>query len=201
MHRTTWKVLLVAALAALAGCSKDKLTEMVDEAKQQVSENVDKASQAVQEKAKAAGGAAAAAGNSAQQQLGLAGSMEFTLDAPVKTKGCYVLFLAGRGGRPSVLQLRSYAAADQEAFPSALIQAQTEAASLNELVGKTVAAQTFVQAEPSGPVWHTIGAQPLQLTIKAVADKQLTAELTGSAVNTATGQSAPVSGKIDGYLE
>lgn len=191
----------MAALAWLAGCSKEKLSEMVDEAKQQVSENVDKASQAVQEKTKAAGNAASAAGNSAQQQLGLAGSMEFMLEAPVKTKGCYAAFIAGRGGRPSVLQLRSYAAADQEAFPSALIQAPVEAATLGELVGKTVAAQMFVQAESSGAVWHTVGVEPVQLTIKAVAEKQLTAELTGAAVNTASGKAAPVSAKIDGYLE
>jgi hypothetical protein len=126
--------------------------------------------------------------------------MEFTLDAPVKTKGCYVTLIEVRG-RPSVLQLRSYPSADQEAFPSALVQAQIEAASLAELVGKTVPAQSFVQAEESGTVWHTSGGEPVQLTIKSVADKQVIAELAGAAINAATGESAPVSAKIEGWLQ
>jgi hypothetical protein len=194
MPRTSWPALTLVVLACLTGCSKEKISELVDQAKEQVSENVDKASQAIQQKAKTASDAA-------QQQLGLAGSMEFTLDEPVKTKGCYAAFIAGIGGRPSVLQLRSYPSVAQEAFPSALVQAEVETGSLADLVGKTVAAQTFVQAEPSGLVWHTVGGEPMQLTIKTVADKQLIAELTGVAINTATGQTAPFSGKIDGYLD
>jgi hypothetical protein len=97
--------------------------------------------------------------------------------------------------------LRSYLSADQESFPAALVQAQVEAASVNELAGKTVPAQSFVQAEESGPVWHTVGGEGVQLTITSITDKQVVAELTGAAINTATGQTAPITGKFEGRLQ
>jgi hypothetical protein len=201
MHKSSWGAAALLLLLGACGCSKEKLNELVDQAKEKAAAGVDQASQAIQEKAKEATQAASAAGSSAQEQLGLAGSMAFTLDAPVTTKGCYVSFIAGRGGRPSVLQLRSYRAADQEAFPSALVQSQVEAASLNELAGQTLQAQSFVQAEESGPVWHTAGSEGVQLTIKAIADKQVVAELSGDAINTSTGQATPITAKLEGWLQ
>lgn len=194
MFRSLCFLAWVAATLFAGGCSKEKMSELVDQAKEQVSENVGQASQSLQQTAQAAS-------DTAQQQLGLAGSMQFALDAPVTTKGCYVAFIAGHGGRPAVLQLRSYPTADQEAFPAALIQAQVEAQSVNDLVGKTVSAQAFVQAEPSGAVWHSVDGEPVQLTIQSYADKHLMGALTGKAKNTKTSQTLDLTGTIDGWLE
>jgi hypothetical protein len=192
---------LLAALLGATGCSQEKVNELVNQAKQQAAESAEQARQALDQQAKAASEAASSAGNQAQQQLGLAGSMQFALESPITTKGCYVAFLPGSEGMTAVLQLRSYPAVDQEAFPSALVQAQVDVSDISRLAGQTIPAQVFVQATSNGTVWHTVGVEPAQLTIEAVTGKQITAAIAGHAVNTATGQSVPLAGTFDGHLE
>jgi hypothetical protein len=183
----------VALAACLAGCSKDKLDEIVEQAKQKAGE----VSQSVQETAKAAQQSAAQAAQTAQEQAGLAGSVEITLDAPVKTQACYARLVAFRDGRPGMLQLTSHWLTPQEAFPSILIHAQTEAASLSELAGQTLAAQVFVMPQSGGPVWRTAEGETAQLKIVSVDDQSLKAELVGGTLIQVGGeQSATAFGPI-----
>jgi len=184
------------ALATL-GCSKEDFTELVDKAKNaategssQVAENVEAAKQKM---------ASASAG--VQEQLNLAGRIELSVGEPARTDACYVNFVPQGSGRPTILQLQSYRSAAQESFPSIFLQAQTNAESLTELVGKTLPARLFVQPQQGGPVLFSQDAEPVALKIVSVDDKTLAAELvSGSLLNTASGTSIAATGTFTGTL-
>lgn len=192
-HHRRATLVILAVIAT--GCSKEDLTGALDKAKNAVTENAAKAKQAVQ-------GTMADTTQQVQEQLNLAGSIELTADAPIKTDACYVRLLPQGSGRPTVLQLQSYRDAERETFPSIFLQAHVQANSIGELIGEPLAARLFVQREAQGPILFSEVATPIELKIIAVEDKLLTAELSGTALrDTATGAELPVTGKLTGVFE
>jgi hypothetical protein len=183
--------LLMPLLVLSSACSKEKLSELADKAKQTVTEQADKVAQK-----------AGAATDSAIADLGLAGKCELVIDEPVTTSACYVTFIAQAPGRSNVLQLRSYRDPSQESFPSVMFQAQVAAGGLSELVGQAIPGQLFLQKVENGPVWSCNTGTKVELKVVAVDEKLLTAELASGAVRSSqSGMDQPVSGTISAVLQ
>jgi hypothetical protein len=190
MRFTPLPIALVVALLPLAGCNREKLGELADKAKQAVTESAEQ----VKEKA-------GVVTDATKEQMALAGSCEVMLDAPIASSACYVTFLQQASGRPNVLQVRSYRNANQESFPSLMLQSQVNANGISELVGQTIPGQLFVQPAQDAPVWFCPPGGHVDLKIVAVDDKQLNAEIIGGSLrNSRTGGDQPVSGKLTGVL-
>lgn len=191
---------LAWALAGLglAGCSKDELNELVEKGKSQV----EQASQSVAETTKNVSDQVGQAGEQTKQQLGQAGDMQLQLDAPLKTSGCYVRYLPPLGGRPGVLQLRSYAQAEGETFPSVLIRCTTSAENAAALRDQNLTGAMFVQGTQGGPVWQSEAATPVQLKVTQVDDKTFVAEITGGAMRSfPDGKAGMVNGRVTGVWQ
>lgn len=197
-------LLAVAQLVAIIGCGGKSVSEIAgsirDAARQgadQVTKSVGEAAgQVQQEITQKAENVTDAAGG----ELGLAGKIELTVDAPLQTKACFARFIPSQVGRPSILQLQSYRDSQRESFPSVFARAQIPTGGLAELKGQTVAAQLFLQSESNGPTWYSKSA-PVQLKITAIDSKLLTAEIAGGALyNTASGATQAVKGTFQGAL-
>ncbi len=191
LRKTPAVYLLVSAAGiGLAGCNRQEVQDLFDKGVEQAKK--------VQEKVtKEAGGVS----DLVQQQLDLAGNLQLSLSPPLNRDACYVKFVPAVGGRPSVLQLQSYRAADQEKFPSIFLQAHVTAESLTELVGQSVPAQLFVQVQQDGPVWFADSDHPVELTITAIDENFLTAELiSGALQSTDDAAAASVTGRFTGVL-
>ncbi len=192
-HHRLAAILILAIIAA--GCSKEDLTGALDKAKNAVTDSAAKAKDVVEEKM-------ASTTDQVQQTLNLAGSIELTAGAPIKTDACYVSLIPQGSGRPTVLQLQSYRDADGESFPSVFLQAHVQANSITELIGEPLAARLFVQREAQGPVLFSDAATPIELKITAIEDQVVSATLTGAALrDTTTGAEIPVTGSVTGVLE
>ncbi len=55
-----------------------------------------------------------------------------------------------------------------------------------------------MQTEAGGPIWHTMADGPAQIVIRSVAADGFAADLQGVFVNSATGASQAVTGKLSG---
>jgi hypothetical protein len=190
MPSIRWMLGMAGLLLLLfaSACSKEKLNEMADKAKQAVTEGADK----VKEQA-------GLVTDSAKEQLALSGSCELMLDASITTNACYFQWLPQGSGRPNVLQVRSYKDPAQESFPSVMLHSQVPANGLSELVGQTIPAQLFVQAAQDQPIWSCPEGSPIEVKIAALNDTQLNLEITGGSVrNSQTGGMQTVTGKLVG---
>ena len=167
-----------------AGCSEDiDVGKVVDQGVQRVRQEVVKGVEQV------------------KQQTSLAGEMELALNPPVQVKACYASLIVVDADRPAVLQLRSYPDPDAELFPSVFVRAPVQAKSAAELVGKTVSAQVFVQAQQDGPIWHSREPDGVQLRIDEAAAGAIKGTFVGGQlVSTETGQAMDISGSFSGTL-
>lgn len=193
----SWRLraLLVLVAVVAFGCSKEDLTGALDKAKNAVAENAEKAKSAVQEKMETTT-------EQVQEQLNLAGNFELTAGEPVKTGACYVRLIEQGAGRPSVLQLSSYRDAERESFPSVFLQAQVDATSISELIGKPQSGRLFIQREAQGPVLFSESASPIQFNITSVDEQLVSAELTnGTLRETQSGIEIPITGTLTGVLD
>lgn len=160
-------------LAVVIGCGT-KVAETVQQTASDVTKSV---TETVSEKVDSAK-------TGVQEQLQMVGSSELTLDpaAPVKTPSCYATFTPATDGRPSVLSLRSYRAADKEVFPSFYLQAIASQDTVGELAGQTLPAVMFVKTAEDAATWYTAGDQLVQLKIVSVAEGEVTAEVVGGSL-------------------
>lgn len=189
--------LALVAAVALAGCGDTNISEITSTIKDTASQG---ASQ-VTEKVKEATATASKSVTTVTETLELAGSMELSVNAPMKTGGCYVHLIESPSGRPTILQMQSYKSKDQESFPSVFIRAEVPTGSASTLAGQTVAADMFVLAAADGPLWFSRKA-PVQLKIASVQEKVVSAEIVGGELfNTADGTSSPVKGSCSGALQ
>jgi len=180
----TQSMLPVLALACLVGCKEGGVSDAVREGVEGVKEAVSQTTEAVKE------------------HTSLAGSIELTVDKPLKTGRCYLALVSLTSGRPGILQMTSYQNAGDESFPSVFFRAEVSAAELAELVGQEVAGQLYVQAVKDGPVWHSADDRPVRVAITSAADGSIEGEVRGGdLVNTDTGQSNSVTGKFAGSLQ
>jgi hypothetical protein len=171
-----WRAIRLIALAvsvAAAGC--DKVSQLTEQAQQVVS-------------------------NTVEDIKPESSSVELQIERPVTAKGCYASLLRV-GGRPAVLQVASYRDPSHESFPSFFLRAQTEQTEPGALVGAVIPAEVYVQPEADGPIWHTAADQPAQIVVRGAAADGFAADLQGVFVNSATGASQSVTGKLNGSLK
>lgn len=192
--------MMALATLLVAGCDTD-VGELASSVKEAASEGVDKVSETVSETAAEVQDTVQDATDTVSEGVGLAGSIDMTLDSPTQVGACYAKFVQPASSRPGVFQLQSYRDAADESFPSVFVQAQVSAATVAELTGQTLPAQMFVQSTQDGPTWHT-ETDPVQIRIGAVEDELVSAEIVGGAlVNAATGASQPIQGTFSGVLQ
>ena len=130
------------------------------------------------------------------------GSLELSLDGPVKTGACYATLILSHSTRPAVLQLTSYENESGETFPSVMIRAEVVAAAPADLRGQSVVAQLFAQTTKDGPIRHTERGGGVELKIVEVNSDTITGEIVmGSVANTETGQSIDITGKFTAMLQ
>jgi hypothetical protein len=170
----------LASVAIAAGC--DKVSKLAGQATEQAQQVV---SNAVEE---------------IKQTAGAAGSVELQLEQPVTAKCCYASLLKVNG-RPTVLQVASYSDPSGESFPSFFLRATTEQSDLAALVGSAIPAEVYVQAEADGPIWHSTADQPAQIVIRSAAADEFAADLQGVLVNSGSGATREVTGKLSGSLK
>jgi len=196
---------LVVALVALGipwiiGCDTD-VGELTTSIKDAATEGVEKATQTVSESAKEAKETIQDTTATVSEEVGLAGSIDMTLESPIQIGACYVEFVQPTSSRPGVLQLQSYREAASESFPSIFVQAQVSAATVAELVGQTLPAQVFVQTTEDGSPWHT-ETDLVQITIVSVDGRMVSAEVVdGTLLNANTGDKQPIQGSFRGVLQ
>jgi len=183
------------------GCSTEDLGNLVDKAKNAASEGTEKVKEAVSQEVESVQEKMGAASTEVQEQLSMAGTIELTAGAPLKTDACYARLIAQGARRPAVLQLQSYRDANSESFPSVFLQSQVEVSSPSELVGKIVSARLFVQRDAQGSVLFSETESPVELRIVSLEEKLLSAELVAaSLLDTATGESVAATGRFEGVL-
>ena len=130
------------------------------------------------------------------------GSIELTLDEPVKTGTCYASLIVLPSGGRRLLQLTSYQEPKREYFPSVFLRAEVSADTPAALVAQKLTAQAYVQVRQDGPVWHSLPDQPVQLTITYGGDTGVEGELVGGRlVSSETGQAIDVKGKFTAQLQ
>ena len=177
---------LICSLIAisLASCDKEKIQETVNKGVEQTTTVVEQTVETV------------------KQEANLAGSMELTTNPPIAAKACYAELIDTGEGRPNVFRLASYKSTELERFPSILIEAHVEEASLSALAGKTIPAKVYAQLSEDGTVFSTSGSAPANVSITAVDDKSLTCECTGANLTSSeSDESTSVTGKFVGLLE
>lgn len=176
------------------GCSKADFSQVVDKTKQTISDGAGKVKQEV------VGGVEKVRGD-AKEQLRMAGSAEVDLDGTSTTPACYAHFLPQGGGRPSVLQLRSYREMASIAYPALFLQAQVAAGGASELVGQTVSAKFFFQSDEKAPVWFSPPGTHVELRIVAADAGSVAAEFSGGSVqNSESGAVRPVKGSVSAVV-
>ena len=117
------------SVSDIAGSIRDAAQQGAQQVSKSVSETAGQVTQEAQRVTDKVGG-----------ELGMAGSAELTIDAPLQTKACFAKLIASQVGRPSVLQLQSYRDARDETFPSVFVRAQVPTGGL------------------AGPVWSASSA-------------------------------------------
>ena len=136
----------------------------------------------------------------AAQATGISeGSIELTLDAPLKTGKCFARFTPKGASRPAVVQMMSSASVESEEFPSVLLWATGDAASATDLVGKTLEGHLFVQREPGRGTWSSSTLQPIAIKVVQADLLSITCEVAEVEMAQADGDgSVKASGKFVG---
>jgi hypothetical protein len=173
------RAIWVLAGTALLGCGETKLPTL-EQAKQAVTESVEEVTEQAE---------------TAVATVLPTGSIELTLDAPLKTPAAYVRVSRFSAARPTVVQIASYEDPAAEQFPSVLLRAELPAGPPASLAGQTLEAQAFAQATSGGAVWHSTA--PIEIRITAEDEKSLTGEIVrGEMLNVASDVKVQLSGKF-----
>ncbi|MGI9471628.1 MAG: hypothetical protein ACR2NZ_08870 [Rubripirellula sp.] len=158
-------VLLMPAviLCVSLGCSKEKLTEAINEAKAKTQSIADSAMTEVEER------------------LPESGSIALQMDAstdPIQRAGVELISIGD--GRPNVVQLASYdPSKSSRSYPAVLIHGTTNSSTASALSGETVECDMYYQASPTSPVAMTNPGSSVALTFDRMIpeDNALTASL------------------------
>lgn len=174
----TWAILMMAA-GLLAGCGESAPAQIA-----QATKNVQAAVEQVQE--------------TAAQATGISvGSVELSLDGPLRIEQCFANFTPKGISRPGVLQLMTYEDPKEEGFPSVLLWASGDAASATELVGQTIEGHLFVQREAGRGTWSSSTLRPIAITVVQADLLSVTCEIADAEVARADGeQTVKASGKF-----
>ncbi len=175
---------LVCCSCLLAGCSKEKLQEVVEAAKV---EPLVQSAAVVAEVIPATG--------RSEVQLG---------SSPLNATATYVRLYSIGDGRPNIVQWTSYSPeAGPQTYPAILARANTSATTLQSLAGQPLAPTIYVQASNGSPVLSSSDIQAIQGAVQAVneQDKTLTLRVGPCQLTSPTGEQVAVQGiTMEGVL-
>ena len=176
-------------LLVQAGCSKEKLDEMVTAAKDKASE----INQTVQSNPTVA------------DILPASGKAEVQIaSGPIRATATYVRLYSIGDGRPNVVQWTSYEPeAGPQTYPALLARGTTAATSLQSLAGQPLATTLYVQSTSTSPVLSNSGTAPVQATVQNYneQDKTLALQIGPCQLISATGERVDVQSiQMEGVL-
>lgn len=188
---TSSRLALGAALvvALLAGCGK--LPTSLEEAQKQAADAASNIGNATQN-------AVNSAANQVRSQTdpNSVTLIEIKADAGINAPTAYASFVAP-AGRKSLLHVSSYSNPGVEGFPSIMIVAPSAATSATALAGQQVQGEVFAQSSKDGPIWKTPDGEPATIKISTSDAGAVAGEIvSGSLVNTSTGETKTASGKF-----
>ena len=132
------------------------LDKMVDQGLQQVSERMEGVKEDAQDVRnrveRQVSEQLGRAKDTVNAQVGEGGRVQLQLEPALEVNTCFAEFLRFPDGRRSVVQFRTYRAAETETFPSVFVRCLTQATDPAELSGVTLEAEIFVQREAGGEV-------------------------------------------------
>lgn len=140
--------------------------------------------------------------NAAQAvQATITSELALELAGPLKTT-CYAS-LTSIPGRPTVLQITSYADPAAETFPSVLIWAPVAANAPADLLNQTVQAQMFAQRDANSAPWQTPPGQAVSIKFTALQGSVLVGQIEAGAtlMDVSNGSRVPVTGRIQATLK
>jgi hypothetical protein len=129
---------------------------------------------------------------------------EFRIDlnlgkSQATTQSCFCTLYTFHSDRPNIFRAKSYQDSESETFPSAMINSQVTADSLDALSGQTISADVYVMLDPKGPAWHSLPGEPVSLKILSTDEKKVRGEFVGgNLVNSATGERVNLVGNFIG---
>jgi hypothetical protein len=167
-----WIWLSVVCLL-FTSCSKEQVDNLTSKVKEQVS----KAPDVVKE------------------VLPSTGSIALQFEKPIDLKQANGdLFVLK--GRPSVLQIRSYARKERGKLPAVFFHATTDATSVDQLIGKSVDGTLFVQFDNGADIWKNPEESPTTVLIESVEKSELVCRVVGGMLYSVGGGKSPVTGEI-----
>lgn len=180
----TWMLVTLLAIAGLVGCEGEISMPSVADVKQAVTDTVSSGVEV------------------AKQTANAAGNIEVQIEGtPVSTSGCYAAVYPQSGGRPNILQVKSYHDSSAESFPSFFFRGHLTQRAPGELVGQTITGKVYVAAAKDGELWQTPEDQPGQLTVSTVDGDKFSGELRCALVSSVSGQRKESTAKLSGSIK
>jgi hypothetical protein len=115
------------------------------------------------------------------------GTIDFVAGGTWRCTSCFAELIVLDGGRPSVLQIRSYRGAASETFPSVFVRAETTAHSLAELAEAPLSAKVYVQTAADGAILYTPDGRTVELNVTAANAESVAATVESAALANAAG--------------
>ena len=128
------------------------------------------------------------------------GGFKLQVDKAIETSKGNVRLIVIGDGRPNVLQLRSYQNLADDDFPSVLVQANTTATDIAQLVGQTLNATVYVSASKYEPIWSCLDQSVASLMISGLQENLLKGDLRCDKLISSQGVSSPLSGSWEAVL-
>ncbi|QDV13459.1 hypothetical protein CA51_33490 [Rosistilla oblonga] len=191
------RIACVLMVALSAGCSKEKMTELVDQAKETASSVAADVSTEMKTAAEQTVAKVESVKEAAADVSGIGdatGKATMTLDAPTEFAASYVQLIAVNEGRPSVLKISSSKDGQDDVFPAFLIQAKLSDTDLDSLAGQTVSARLFAQKQEGGPIWFSPEEKPVPVTLAMEEGNWIARIDNASVMNSSSDAETSISG-------
>ena len=174
---------MFAFVACLAvGCSKEDMNKLVDKVQTQVQEQTQSLK------------------NETINKIAPSGSIKLALNGEINCPAGNAALLVIGDGRPNVFQIKSYKTLDYEPFPSVLFQANTNASSVQSLVGQTLNGELNVALENGSVLWQSSPSKPVSITLQKIEETEIVGRIGSGQVMSPDGKSSSVSGEFRAVL-
>lgn len=188
-------------VAGLIGCGDKNVTELVSQVKQSATETVSNVKESATQVTENVTQSVQENVTKVTETVAANGKMNLKVNTDISVGACYTFFVPPNGGRPAVLQLKSFKDTEQETFPSVFCQAQVKADTVAALVGQTVSAQLFVKPSADAPTWYSTTSAPVELQIASITEGKMQANVvSGSLRNAGDDSTAPVTGSMEAVV-
>lgn len=172
------RALLSIVLLWSVGCSKEDMNKLVDKVQTQVQEQTQNLT------------------NEPVLKIAPSGTIKLNLNGEINCPAGNAALLVIGDDRPNVFQIKSYKTMDYEPFPSVLFQANTNATSIQSLVGQTVSGELNVALENGSVLWQSSPAKPVSITLQKIEETEIVGRISSGQVLSPDGKSASVSGEF-----